>query len=183
MALVRGLKSASEVALRRSAYFGSIPLLALLIACGGEERETRDRQTAPPAEPARVGEAADQTVEATESGEPARPAKTTVDEPSDREEAAGAATGAEQPEFVGVPAGPRRVAPAAEGDESGMKNWLLIEFARPIEAPDLEWLEQHGFRVDSVMSATTVRGWLEDAAGGAVIGRDPRIARIDAQMR
>ncbi len=83
----------------------------------------------------------------------------------------------------GAAATPGRVAAATEGDEPGMKNWLLIEFARAIETADLEWLEANGFRVDTVMGVMSVRGWLEDPAGGAVIGEDPRIARIHAQMR
>lgn len=89
-----------------------------------------------------------------------------------------------EPEDAGeAAAAPARVAAATEGDEPGMKNWLLIEFARAIETADLEWLEANGFRVDTVMGAMSVRGWLEDPAGGAAIGEDPRIARIHAQMR
>lgn len=89
----------------------------------------------------------------------------------------------EPEETAEAPEAPGRVAPESEGDEAGMKNWLLIEFARAIEAADLEWLEESGFRVDTVMSELVVRGWLEDPAGGAAIGQDPRIAQIHAQMR
>ncbi|KPK82617.1 MAG: hypothetical protein AMS25_01860 [Gemmatimonas sp. SM23_52] len=64
-----------------------------------------------------------------------------------------------------------------------LRNWVLIEFARAIEPADLEWLEENGFRVDTVMGETMVRGWLEVPAGGEVIAQDPRIARIHAQMR
>ena len=169
--------------MRRRTHFGGIPLLAMAIACCGGERESQSRQTEPAAEPAAVERAADQIGRGTESGEISTPAKSTADEPSEQAADAEAAAGAEQPAAGNVAAGPRGVAPATEGDRPGLKNWLLIEFARAIEPADLEWLEQNGFRVDTVLSATTVRGWLEDAAGGSAIGKDPRIARIDAQMR
>jgi hypothetical protein len=105
------------------------------------------------------------------------------EEPSPHQ-AADEATPDTQPEETGEATEAQgRVAPTTERDEAGRKNWLLIEFARAVEAADLEWLEGNGFRVDSVMGEMTVRGWLEDAAGGAVIGQDPRIAQIHAQMR
>ncbi len=75
------------------------------------------------------------------------------------------------------------VAPAPGAEPSKVKNWMLIEFARPLEDADLAWLKQNGFQVDTVMSPTMVRGWLEKPEGGEVIGTDPRIARIHAQMR
>lgn len=165
--------------MRRRTHFGCISLLAMAIACGGGERESQPRQT----EPAAAERAADQIGRGTDSGETSTPAKSTADQPLEQAADAGAAAGAEQPAAGNVAAGPRGVAPATEEDEPRIKNWLLIEFARAIESADLEWLEQNGFRVDTVLSATTVRGWLEDPAGGAAIGKDPRIARIDAQMR
>jgi hypothetical protein len=60
---------------------------------------------------------------------------------------------------------------------------VLLEFSRPVEESDLEWLEANGFRVDSVMSELRVRGWLERSEGGRVIASDPRIARVHTQMR
>lgn len=78
---------------------------------------------------------------------------------------------------------PGTVSPAPGVEPSKVKNWMLIEFARPLEDADLAWLKQNGFQVDTVMSPTMVRGWLERAEGGEVIGTDPRIARVHAQMR
>jgi hypothetical protein len=75
------------------------------------------------------------------------------------------------------------VAPAEGVEMPAVKNWMLIEFKRAVEKADLEWLAENGFRVDTVMGPTTVRGWLEDPAGGAVISQDPRVAGIKAQMR
>ncbi len=78
---------------------------------------------------------------------------------------------------------PGAVAPAPGVEPSKVKNWMVIEFARPVEDADLAWLKQNGFQVDTLMSPTMVRGWLEKPEGGEVIGTDPRIARIHAQMR
>lgn len=78
---------------------------------------------------------------------------------------------------------PAAVSPAPGVEPSKVKNWMLIEFARPLEDADLAWLKQNGFQVDTVMSPTMVRGWLEKPEGGEMIGTDPRIARIHAQMR
>ncbi len=78
---------------------------------------------------------------------------------------------------------PVAVSPAPGVEPSKVKNWMVIEFARPVEDADLAWLRQNGFRVDTLMSPTMVRGWLEKPEGGEVIGTDPRIARIHAQMR
>jgi hypothetical protein len=44
-------------------------------------------------------------------------------------------------------------------------------------------LEENGFVVDTVLSETAVRGWLEDPAGASTIQNDPRIASINTQMR
>lgn len=87
----------------------------------------------------------------------------------------------EQSEAETTPPSP--VAPAPDVEQPAMKNWMLIEFIRAIEKTDLQWLEENGFRVDTVISETMVRGWLEVPEGGEVIGQDPRIARILAQMR
>jgi hypothetical protein len=87
----------------------------------------------------------------------------------------------EQSEAAATP--PSSVAPAPDVEQPAMKNWMLIEFTRAVEETDLQWLEENGFRVDTVMSETMVRGWLEVPEGGEVIGQDPRIARIHAQMR
>jgi hypothetical protein len=90
------------------------------------------------------------------------------------------------PEAVGAdtaPEGPGAVAPAAEAEARAMRNWVLLEFSRPLEEGDLEWLEANGFRVDSVMGELRVRGWLEDSEGGRAIASDPRIARVHTQMR
>ena len=73
--------------------------------------------------------------------------------------------------------------PAPDVEQPTMKNWMLIEFIRAVEETDLQWLEENGFRVDTVLSETMVAGWLEVPEGGEVIGQDPRIARIHAQMR
>jgi hypothetical protein len=158
-------------------------LAVVAIACGGGGREGQDRHPETVPETAAVETASDSTGRGTESGTISTSARSSKDERSERAEGVESPVGAERPDAGDAVSGPQRVAPASEGDELGMKNWLLIEFARAIKVADLEWLEQNGFRVDTVLSSTTVRGWLEDAAGGAVIGRDPRIARIDAQMR
>ena len=75
-------------------------------------------------------------------------------------------------------------APGRQDAESPvMRNWVLLEFVRPVEGADVEWLEANGFRVDTVMSGNLVRGWLEMPEGGEVIARDARIARVSAQAR
>ena len=75
-------------------------------------------------------------------------------------------------------------APGRQDAESPvMRNWVLLEFVRPVEGADVEWLEANGFRVDTVMSGNLVRGWLERPEGGEVIARDARIARVSAQAR
>ncbi len=167
----------------RRAHLVSILVAFVAIACTGGERASQDRQVEVAAEPAAVERAADPTVGAAESSATSASPGSSK-ERSETAEGAGAVSGAGKADAGDVaPAAPGRVAPVAEGDEPGLKNWLLIEFARAIEPADLEWLEQSGFRVDTLMNATTVRGWLEDAAGGALIGKDPRVVRIDAQMR
>ncbi len=82
-----------------------------------------------------------------------------------------------------APEDPGAVAPADEAEVRVMRNWVLLEFSRPVEESDLEWLEANGFHVDSVMSELRVRGWLERPEGGSVIAGDPRIARVHTQMR
>jgi hypothetical protein len=78
---------------------------------------------------------------------------------------------------------PSTTSPQDDAGQGEMKNRMLIQFARPIEEADLRWLEENGFRVDTVMGERMVRGWLEEPAGGEVIGQDPRISKIAAQMR
>lgn len=162
--------------MRRFVCFGSIAFLVIAIACERGARIEQEPRTAPAVEPAAPGAAAGAR-QATEPGD------TATDQPSGQPPGGGETTAAERAAGGDVVAQPEAVAPSAEGDRAGMKNWMLIEFVRAIESADLDWLERNGFRVDTVLSATTVRGWLEDPAGGSVIGNDPRIARIDAQMR
>ena len=170
--------------MRRRSLFLCLEVAFLAIACTGGERASQDRQAEVETGPTAMERAADPTGGAAESSATSTAPGSTAEERSVTAEGAGAVTGAEKPDAGGVtPTAPGRVAPASGGDEPGLKNWLLIEFARAIEQEDLEWLEQCGFRVDTVMSAMIVRGWLEDAAGGALIGKDPRVVRVDAQMR
>ena len=83
-----------------------------------------------------------------------------------------------------LPGGPPQgIAAAPEAETPQMKNWMLIEFASAVRDADLEWLEGNGFHVDTLMSSTLVRGWLELPEGGEAIAQDPRVARIHAQMR
>ena len=82
-----------------------------------------------------------------------------------------------------APEPPGVVAPADDVEGRVMRNWVLLEFSRPVEEADLEWLEENGFRVDSVMSELRVRGWFERAEGGRAVANDPRIARVHTQMR
>jgi hypothetical protein len=151
----------------------AMALFLVLAGCTpGERAAERADEAAPAAEPAVAdeGEAAprEAAAEEPEAGEPG------VDEESEEGEAAVPRT---------VPEGPGAVAPAAGSEARAMRNWVLLEFARPVEEADLEWLATNGFRVDSVMSELLVRGWLESSEGGAVIASDPRIARVQAQMR
>ncbi len=100
---------------------------------------------------------------------------------------AGAAPAAEDTmsdEASGEVAAAPGVAPS--GQDAGrpaMRNWVLLEFVRPVEEADLQWLAENGFRVDTVMGEKLVRGWLEASDGGEVIARDGRIARVSAQAR
>jgi hypothetical protein len=102
------------------------------------------------------------------------------------ERAAGAEPEAGAPEVDAPDVAPERpgaVAPAAEVEARVTRNWVLLEFSRPVETADLEWLAANGFHVDSVMSELRVRGWFERSEGGSVIAGDPRIARVHTQMR
>jgi hypothetical protein len=135
-------------------------LLALSGCAGGEEAARQAGEETPAAESAMAEEPG------------AAVAEETV--PSETPAEAGEVGAEEVVQTSPEPSGVRRPA---------LRNWMLIEFARAIEPADLEWLEENGFRVDTVMSETMVRGWLEVTAGGEVIGQDPRIARIHAQMR
>jgi len=111
--------------------------------------------------------------------------------PEEGEAASQAATAAAEPEAGApgavradtAPEGPGAVAPAAGAEGRTVRNWVLLEFSRPLQEGDLEWLEANGFRVDSVMGELRVRGWLEGAEGGRAIASDPRIARVHTQMR
>lgn len=170
------------MAMRRRACFCSIALLVAAIACDRSHRDEQESRTAPAVEPA-ASRAATQSRQATESGDTATPAVAGTDQASGQPSGGAETTAPERPAASDVAARPKTVASSTEGDRTNMRNWMLIEFVRAIEPADLEWLERNGFRVDTVLSATTVRGWLEKAAGGAVIGKDPRIARIDTQMR
>ncbi len=106
----------------------------------------------------------------------------TVSERPEEEPSAGAV--AEVPAAAAESAGrPGAVAPAPGVEGPKVKNWALIEFVGEIEEADLRWLEDAGFHVDTVMGPRLVRGWLEMPAAGELITRDPRVARIHAQMR
>lgn len=168
--------------MRRRTCFCSIALLVVAIACERSHRDEQESRTAPAVEPAAPAAAAG-SGQATEEVDTATPPSDVTDQPTGQPPGGAEPAATELPAAGDSSARPKTVAPSAEGDRTGMKNWLLIEFVRAIEPADLEWLEGNGFRVDTVLSATTVRGWLENAAGGAVIGKDPRISRIDAQMR
>ncbi len=161
----------------------SVPLigLALLlagVACGGQQSEAEQGNDMPPSEETVAAEHAAQP-ETTEVGGEAVPPEEVHTEPAS--ETAGsegmpqAAAGAAKP--------PAAVAPAPGVEQPVMKNWMLIEFARAVAPEDLRWLEENGFRVDTVMSAKMVRGWLEEMAGGEAIAKDPRIVKIHPQMR
>ncbi|UCF20235.1 MAG: hypothetical protein JSU87_02170 [Gemmatimonadota bacterium] len=144
----------------------AVVLVLTLLACSGsrQEEQTEDLpeitdQRAPEAQPA-----AAQT-EASETGD------TIVPETTDQ--------------VADAPPGerPAVVAPAPGLEQPAMRNWMLIEFADSVTEADLSWLERSGFRVGTLIGPTLVRGWLEVAAGGEAIARDPRVARIHAQMR
>lgn len=141
--------------------FRSAALVLALVfaACRGGREEAGQAEEAAPAAEATTAETATETAEP--EGQPIS------------ESAVG--------EAAATP--PGAVAPAEGVEKPAVKNWMLIEFARAIEEADLKWLEENGFRVDTVMGETTVRGWLENPAGGPVISQDPRIAKIQAQMR
>lgn len=139
----------------------TVALLLVLSGCAGGEQAARQTEEGTPAAESAVAQ---------EPG--AGVAEETV--PSETAGEAGEVRAEEAVQTSPEPSGVRRPA---------LRNWMLIEFARAVEPADLEWLEENGFRVDTVMSETMVRGWLEVPAGGEVIGQDPRIARIHAQMR
>jgi hypothetical protein len=145
-----------------------IAVLALLLApvgCGpGEGAAERPDETTPAADTARAGEGAAASEEAAARAEPeAEAPEETVSD-----------TALQQPGAV---------APATEAETRAVRSWVLLEFSRPLEEGDLEWLEANGFRVDSVMGERRVRGWFERAEGGRTIADDPRIARVHTQMR
>ncbi len=152
----------------------AIGFFVTLCACSRaqESRETAEEH-APPGEAAvaEQGAMAEEGQPAEQQSEPATPAEA-------------AETALEQETMTEAkppPAG--GVSPAPGVEPSKVKNWMLIEFARKLEDADLAWLEENGFRVDTVMSPMMVRGWLEKPEGGEVISQDPRVARIHAQMR
>jgi hypothetical protein len=99
------------------------------------------------------------------------------------EAAVQADAGAAEAAQVDTVAPPAATQTAAERERPTLRNWVLLEFKRPVEQADLDWLEANGFRVDTVMARFQVRGWLERPEGSEVIARDPRIARISAQAR
>lgn len=126
--------------------------------------------------------AAEQPDEAAREAEVETPAGVLDESPADSEERAAEA----EPEMDAADVAPERrgaVAPAAEVEARVMRNWVLLEFSRPVEAADMEWLVANGFHVDSVMSELRVRGWFERSEGGRVIAGDPRIAHVHTQMR
>ncbi len=136
-------------------------VLALAGCASGDESAERAEEATPAAEVAAQEESG------AAAGEAATPAAEAAGEPA-----------AEAP--TERPAG---VAPATPGERPAMRNWMLLEFARAVEDEDLQWLEANGFHVDTLMSETLVRGWLERPEGGEVIAKDPRIAQVHAQMR
>jgi hypothetical protein len=145
----------------QSTLIVTVATLAVLSGCaGGEQAARQAEEETPAAESAMAEEPGVAVAEDTVAAEP----------PGEAGEVGAEEAVEATPEAPGV----RRPA---------LRNWMLIEFARAVEPADLEWLEENGFRVDTVMSETMVRGWLEVPAGGELIGQDPRIARIHAQMR
>ncbi len=153
----------------RARRIAAMVLVLVLVGCAPGERAAEQADEAVPAAPAAEAAIADESGAVPEEGA-----------------AAAAEPQAGTPE-VAVPdaaaEGPGAVAPAEEGEARVMRNWVLLEFSRPVEEADLEWLEANGFRVDSVMSELRVRGWLERSEDGRVIASDPRIARVHTQMR
>ncbi|NIN72668.1 MAG: hypothetical protein GTO46_12245 [Gemmatimonadetes bacterium] len=151
-----------------STYAWRIAALALVVGhlgCAPSERAAE-----PPDEAARAAEA-----------EPPPESPAVSEERAAEAEPEAAAPGVDAPDVA--PERPGAVAPAAEVDPRVTRNWVLLEFSRPVEEADLEWLEANGFHVDSVMSELRVRGWLERSEGGRAIAGDPRIARVHTQMR
>ncbi len=119
--------------------------------------------------------------------EAATPAESEMEAVGEQEE--DSATAAED-SMAASPAVEEAIAPPAAGvppapgvEDTGLRNWMVIEFARDVEKADLEWLEQNSFHVDTVMGPRMIRGWLEDAAAGSRLSQDPRVASIHAQMR
>lgn len=145
--------------------FGSLALVVVVAGCApGERAAERVDETVPAAEADMADEGGAVSEESDAAAEPAAGAPE-LDSPD------------------AAPAGPGAVAPAGEVDTRVGRNWVLLEFSRPVEEGDVEWLEANGFRVDSVMGELRVRGWLEEGAQRVVIANDPRIARIHTQMR
>lgn len=145
----------------------AMALVLALVSCAPGERaaeDTDETDEAPAAEAAVADEDAAAPEEAAAAEEPEAGAP----------EAAAPDATAERPDAV---------APAEETDARVMRNWVLLEFSRPVEEADLEWLEANGFRVDSVMSELRVRGWFERAENSGAVANDPRIARVHTQMR
>ncbi len=150
----------------------SIVLIVALCACSGAPETAASGEPGAAAEPAAAPESPG-AVTPEAQGAMAETAVAPAAPPPGR----GAAAPAETVKRPGT------VPPAPGVEPSKVKNWMLIEFARPLEDADLAWLKQNGFQVDTVMSPRMVRGWLERPEGGEVIATDPRIARIHAQMR
>ncbi|MGD2216938.1 MAG: hypothetical protein PVJ64_09280 [Gemmatimonadales bacterium] len=145
--------------------FAALALVVVVVGCApGERSEEGGEEAARSAETVPAAEGGAVTEEAAVEAEPE--------------------AGAPEPDAPDVaPQRPGAVAPAAEGEAPALRNWVLLEFSRPVEEGDLEWLEANGFRVDSVMSELRVRGWFERGEGGRAIANDPRIARVHTQMR
>jgi hypothetical protein len=143
----------------------TLALVLVAVGCGpGERPAERPDEAAPAADTARAGEGGATSEEAAAQAEPeAEAPEETVSD-----------TALQQPGTV---------APATEAEVRAVRSWVLLEFSRPLEEGDLEWLEANGFRVDSVMGDRRVRGWLERAEAGRTIANDPRIARVHTQMR
>ncbi len=144
---------------------------------GGEEGAQRAQDTVPAAERSTVdepgGAAAEQAAMEAELAEP----EPTLGEATPE---AGGGVGGAEAEAGGV-------APAEDAaggvEPRASPKWVLLEFARVIEQADLRWLAENGFQVDTVFGEKLVRGWLEASANRQAIASDPRIARIQAQMR
>ena len=155
-----------------------LALLLAGVACGGRQSEAEQGGDMPPSEETVTAEPAAQAEPASVGGE-AVPMEEVHAEPAS--ETAGSKGKPQAAEGAAKP--PATVAPAPGVEQPVMKNWMLIEFARAVAPEDLRWLEENGFRVDTVMSAKMVRGWLEEMAGGEAIAKDPRIVKIHPQMR